>query len=182
MHFKTIVKTYGNGPPPDPPPPPNIWKFPYVSLFFFLKASLKYFYLKIMRGLKLVVNRYYSYKTIFWLLTKSINVTKVECKWSEVRGSWFPFIGKMSSLLANNWKFSQEFQLNISCSRSLLRKQEVSSMPESEPSPNVWGLTDWDLVSTARAREQLPFFTTDDLLWCLRSHHNYNCTSPSFMQ
>ena len=21
-------------------PPPNIWKFPYVSLFFFLKASL----------------------------------------------------------------------------------------------------------------------------------------------
>ena len=32
MHFKTIVKTYGNGPPADPP---NIWKIPYVSLFFF---------------------------------------------------------------------------------------------------------------------------------------------------
>ena len=34
MHFKTIVKTYGNGPPADPPP--NIWKFPYVRLFFFV--------------------------------------------------------------------------------------------------------------------------------------------------
>ena len=27
MHFDTIVKTYGNGPPPDPPPSITTWKY-----------------------------------------------------------------------------------------------------------------------------------------------------------
>ena len=62
---------------------------------------------------------------VFWFEAKSIMLPK----WSVTGQNWrtsFPFIGNLSSHKLNNWKFSQEFQLNISWGAALLRKQEVS--------------------------------------------------------
>ena len=79
---------------------------------------------------------------------------------------------------SNNWKFSQEFQLNISSGELENRKCPApAARPQRRPPP--------------RARAQLPFFTTDDLLSTVYCRYllstscyllqaarirNYNCT------
>ena len=69
MHFGTIVKTYGNGPPPDPPPPPNIWKFPYVSLFLFLKASLIHGGVEVMNPVTLIFAKILEVNPVLVVMT-----------------------------------------------------------------------------------------------------------------